>query len=293
MRSRYLPVVGLLLLGATEALAQQSPPQVLMITREQFKPGNMAAHNRDIPAFYALFEKAGVGAYRLGLVPFSGDQNHLLYIEAYASFAEMEATGKKMEATFGGSAALQKEMDALTKRTDSLHDSQSVMIAVRRNELSYRPLTIDAVAKGRFLNYTMTRVNPGRAADYADYVRQTNAAREKANLDEHSTVWQVTSGAPGGTFLTLTWNRSLSEVDEFRKGLDARTKKLNEALGGDVVVKQRQKMFSEIVALTGQTATTVYAVNREISRPSPEFVTADAFWKPKPKLMAQLEPAKK
>lgn len=290
MRSRCLPVVGLLLLGATEALAQQSPPQVLMITREQFKPGNMTAHNRDIPAFYALFEKAGVGAYRLGLVPFSGDQNHLLYIEAYPSFAEMEATGKKMEATFGGSAALQKEMDALTKRTDSLHDSQSVMIVVRRNELSYRPLTVDAVAKGRFLNYAMTRVNPGRAADYADYVRQTNAAREKANLDEHSTVWQVTSGAPTGTFLTFTWNRSLSEVDEFRKGLDARTKKLNEALGGEVVVKQRQKMLSEIVA---QGATTVYAVNREISRPSPEFVTADAFWKPKLKQMAQLEPAKK
>jgi len=290
MRSRCLPVVGLLLLGATEALAQQSPPQVLMITREQFKPGNMTAHNRDIPAFYALFEKAGVGAYRLGLVPFSGDQNHLLYIEAYPSFAEMEATGKKMEATFGGSAALQKEMDALTKRTDSLHDSQSVMIVVRRNELSYRPLTIDAIAKGRFLNYAMTRVNTGRATDYADYVRQTNAAREKANLDEHSTVWQVTSGAPTGTFLTFSWNRSLSEVDEFRKGLDARTKKLNEALGGDVVVKQRQKMLSEIVA---QGATTVYAVNREISRPSPEFVTADAFWKPKPKQMAQLEPAKK
>jgi len=287
---RDLPVVGLLLLGGTEALAQQSPPQVLMITREQFRPGNMAAHNKDIPAFYALFDRAGVGSSRVGLVPFSGDQNHLLYIEAYTNFAEMEATGKKMEDVFGGSAALQKEMDALTKRTDSLHDSQSVMIAVRRNELSYRPLTVDAIAKGRFLNYSMTRVNPGRATDYADYVRQTNAAREKANLDEHSTVWQVTSGAPTGTFLTFTWNRSLAEVDESRKGADARTKKMNEALGGDVVVKQRQKMISEIVA---QGATTVYAVNREISRPSPEFVAADPFWKPKPKLMAQLEPAKK
>jgi len=291
MRSRYLPVVSLLLLGGSEALAQQSPPQVLMITREQFKPGNMAAHNKDIPTFYALFDKAGVGASRLGLVPFSGDQNHLVYIEAYSNFADMEATGKKMEDVFGGSAVLQREMDALTKRTDSLHDSQSVMIAVRRNELSYRPLTIDAIAKGRFLNYTMTRVNTGRGPDYADYVRQTNAAREKAGLDEHSTVWSVTSGAPTGTFLTFTWNRSLGEVDEFRKSLDARTKKLNEALGGDVVVKQRQKLLSEIVA---QSATTVYAVNRGISRPSPEFVTADPiFWKPKQKQMALLEPAKK
>lgn len=288
----YVPSLGLLILCGAQAFAQQSPPQVLMITREQFRPGNMAGHNKYIPAFYALFEKAKVGAYRLGLVPFSGDQNHLLYIEAYQTFAEMEATGKKMEATFGGSPALQAEMDGLTKLTDSLHDSQSVMIAIRRTDLSYRPLMTDAVAKQRFLNYSVTRVNPGHAADSAEYVRQTNAAREKANLDEHSTVWQVTSGAPGGTFLTFTWNRSLAEVDELRKGLDARTKKLNEALGGEVVVRQRQKAFSEIVALTAQPATIVYAVNRAISRPSPEFVTADPdFWKPKE--MPKKEPAKK
>lgn len=291
MRSRYLPVVGLLLLGGSEALAQQSPPQVLMITREQFKPGNMTAHNRDIPAFYALFDKAGVGASRLGLVPFSGDQNHLLYIEAYPSFAEMEATGKKMEDVFGGSAALQKEMDVLTKRTDSLHDSQSVMIVVRRNELSYRPLAVDGVAKSRFVNLTVTRVNPGRGPDYAEYTRQTNAAREKAGLDEHTTVWSVTSGAPTGTFLVFTFSRSLSDADAFRKGMDARTQKLNEALGGEAVVKQRQKLFSEIVA---QSATTLYAFNRGISRPSPEFVMADpTYWRSKLKQMAQLEPAKK
>ena len=32
--------------------------------------------------------------------------------------------------------------------------------------------------------------------------------REKAGLDEHSTVWQVSSGAATGTFLTFTWYRS-------------------------------------------------------------------------------------
>jgi hypothetical protein len=291
MRSRYLPFVGLLLLGGSEALAQQAPPQVLRITREQFKPGNMAAHNKDIPAFYALFERAGVGASRVGLIPFSGDQNHLVYIEAYPSFAEMEASGRKMEDVFGGSAVLQKEMDVLTKRSDSLHESQSVMIVVRRNDLGYRPLTIDAIAKGRFLNYTMTRVNTGRGPDYTEYVKQMNAAREKAGLDEHSTVWQVSSGAATGTFLTFTWYRSLSEFDGLRSGMDARTQKLNEALGGEAVVKQRQKLLSEIVA---QSATTVYAVNREISRPSPEFLTADpTFWKPKQKQLALLAPASK
>ena len=288
MRSRYLPIAGLLLLGAGEALAQQSPPQILMITREQFKPGNMAAHNKDIPAFYALYEKANVGASRLGLVPFSGDQNHLLYVEGYASFAEMETTATKMEDGFG--TALQKELDVLTKRTDSLHESQSVMIAVRRNELSYRPLPVGDVAKSRFVSITVTRVNPGRGPEYADYVKQTNAAREKAGLDEHSTVWSVNSGAATGTFLVFTFNRSLSESDTLRTGMDARTKKLAEALGGEAVAKQRQKLLSEIVA---QSNTTLYSFNRGISRPSPEFVAADpTFWKPGQKL-AQLQPSAK
>jgi hypothetical protein len=55
-------VLGLLLLCSTEALAQQDagPPPVLVLTRESFKPGHMAAHNRHIPAFHALFEKAKV-----------------------------------------------------------------------------------------------------------------------------------------------------------------------------------------------------------------------------------------
>ena len=138
---------------------------------------------------------------------------------------------------------------------------------------------------------TVTRVNPGRGPEYADYLKQTNAAREKAGLDEHSTVWSVTSGAQAGTFLVFTFNRSLGESDALRTGMDARTQKLNEALGGEAIVKQRQKLYSEVVA---QSTTTLYAFNRGISRPSPEFVAADpAFWKSSQKQLAQLEPAKK
>ncbi len=287
MRSRCLPLLSLLLFAGADALAQQSPVQVLLITREQFTPGNMAGHNRQVPAFWALFDKAKVGAPRLGLVPFSGDQNNILYLEGYQSFAEVEATRKKGDETFAGSPALQAELDALTKQNDPTHDSQTVMVAVRRTDLSYRPLMVDGVAKARYLNLTTTRVNIGRGPAYADYVKQTNAAREKANLDEHTTVWQVTSGAPAATYLSFVWNRSLAEVDDARRGAEARTRKLDEALGGPMVVQQRQKAISEIVA---QTATTVYAVNRGISRPSPEFVTADPdFWKP----IAKKEPMAK
>jgi hypothetical protein len=284
-------VLCLLLLWSTEALGQQDagPPPVLVLTRESFKPGHMAAHNRHIPAFHALFEKAKVGNYRLGLVPIAGDQNHLLYLEGYPSWAEVETTARKMEETLGGSPALQAEMDALTAKTDTLHDSQTAWMAIFRGDLSYRPNTRERTGQARYFTVTTTRVNIGRATDYADYVKQTNAARVKADLDEHTAVYQVLTGAPAGTFLTLSTARSLSEIDDAVRDNAARTRKLTEALGGEVVVKQRQNAIGEIVA---QTATATYSIDRALSRPRPEFVTADPeFWKPK--AAPKKEPARK
>lgn len=281
-------VLGLVLLCSTAAFAQEPnapPPGILVVTREQFKPGNMATHNKQIPAFYALFDKANVGAARLGLVPISGDLNHLLYLEGYPAAAEMEATRKKMGDVMGGSPALQAELDALMSKSASLHESQTVMLATLRSDLSYHPNTREQTGRARYFNVTVLRVNVGRGAEWADYTKQTNAAREKAGLDEHTVVYGVNSGAPAGTFLILSTMRSLSEIDDAAKGGDARTKKMRDALGGDSVVAERRKTNSELVA---QAVTTLYSIDRATSRPRPEFVAADPdFWKPKemPKAM--------
>ena len=175
-------------------------------------------------------------------------------------------------------------MNALAQKNDRLHESQTVWVARLRSDLSYRPNTREMTGKARYFSVTTLRANIGRGSDLADYLKQTNAAREKANLDEHASVYQVTSGAPGGTFVILSTSRSLAEADEAIKGMDARDKKMEEALGGNIVVKQRQKTVADILS---QITTTLYRVNRTLSRPRPEFVTADPdFWKP-------VEPAKK
>ncbi len=275
-------VLGLVLLCSPVAFAQEPnapPPGILVVTREQFKPGNMATHNKLIPAFYALYEKAKVGAPRLGLAPLSGDQNHLLYLEGYPSAADMEATAKKMDDVMGGSPALQAELTALDAKSVSLHESQTVMIGRFAADLSYHPNTREQTGRARYFNVTVLRVNAGRGADWADYTKQTNAAREKAGLDEHTMIYSVTSGAPAGTFLVLSTMHSLSEADDGAKGAAARAKKMSDALGGELVVAARRKTNSELVA---QAVTTLYSIDRGTSRPRPEFVTADPdFWKPK------------
>ena len=281
MRQNHV-VFSLLLLCGTSAFAQEPnapPPGMLVVTREQFRPGNMAPHNKQLPAFYALFDKANVGAARLGLLPVSGDQNHLLYLEGYPSAMDMEATRKKMGEVMGGSPALQAEFDALTAKNASLHDSQTVMLATFRSDLSYHPNTREQTGRARYFNVTVLRVNIGRGVDWADYTKQTNAAREKAGLDEHTAVYAVGSGAPAGTFLILSTMRSLSEIDDAAKGGAARAQKMTAALGGESVVAARRKTNSELVA---QVTTTLYAIDRGTSRPRPEFVAADPdFWKPK------------
>lgn len=276
-------LLGVLSLSAAGAAAQEpppGPPPVLVISREEIKPGSMGAHEKQVGSYMALFNRANVGGYRIGLAPISGDDNQVLYLEGYASFAELEATRKKSDETFSASPALQAELDGLEARTGPMHSSQKTALAVFREDLSYRPLKMDEVAKARYFNVTVTHAKVGRGVDYTAYTKQFNAAREKAKLDEHSAVYQVLSGAPPGTFVTFTVNRSLTEWDTFTKNIQARNKTIDEALGGDVVAAQRRDMAEQIIA---ESKSSLYAVNPKISRPSPQFAGYDpGFWSPKP-----------
>ncbi len=103
--------------------------------------------------------------------------------------------------------------------------------------------------------------------------------REKANIDTHSVVYQIATGAGNNTFLIFSANRSLAEWDDLNAKAPERQKAIDAALGGDEVVKQRRMLISEIVA---DTYDTLYAMTPTISRPSPQIAAADPdFWTPK------------
>ncbi len=263
--------------AAQEPLA--GPPPVLSIMQEEIKPGSLGSHEKQVAYYLALFNRANVGGQRLGLVPLSGDDNQVVYLEGYPSFADLEATRKKFDETFAASPTLQAELDALDRQTGPMHATQKTMLAVYRPDLSYKPLGLEAVAKSRYFSVGTNRIKAGRAADYEEWVKQFNRAREKANLDEHTAVYQVISGAPFGTFMTFVAYRSLTQWDEFGRNLQARNKAIDEALGSDVVVKQRRELAEAIFA---DSRSSLYAFNPKISRPSTQFAAADPdFWSPK------------
>jgi hypothetical protein len=282
MKDAKVVAVLAALASLSSPLAAQEPiaaPPVMRITVEDIKPGSMGAHERSVGSYMAFFNRAQVPQPRIGMVPVAGDQNQVVYLEGFPSFEALEAADNKLAATISGSPALAAEMESLEKSGGPLHSSQRTMIAVLRSDLSYRPLSVSAVGKSRFFGVTTIRLKVGRASDYESYVKQTNRAREKAGLAESSAVYQVTSGAPIGTFMTFTANRSLAEMDAARAGMAARNKAVDEALGGEEVVRQRRATIEEIV-LDGRTA--LYALNPRLGTPVAQIASADPeFWTPK------------
>jgi len=276
-------VVTLAALGslAFPAYAQEPSPMpgVLRIIVEDIKPGSMGAHEKSVASYLAFFSRAQVPMPRLGMVPVSGDQNQVVYLERFSSFEALEASDKKLDTTLAGSPALQAEMEALDRNGGPLHSSQRTMIAVSRPDLSYRPLSPEVVGKSRYVSMTTIRTKLGHGTDYEGYVKQTNRAREKANLDEHTSVFQVVSGAPAGTFVSFAANRSLAEMDTVRAGMSARNKAIDEALGGEEVVRQRRETIEASVM---DVRSALYAFNPRLGTPVAQVASADPdFWTPK------------
>jgi hypothetical protein len=268
-------------LSATAALAQEAgPPKVIALSREEIKPGRGAAHARSAASFVAAANKANAPLHRIALVPISGDDNAVVYLQAFGSFADVEASYKQMQETVAANAAFKAELDRLDREEVDQHASQRTAYYTLRADLSYEPRTADQTAKARFMSVTTTRIKPGRAPDYVDYIKSLNVARKKAGVDAHTAVYQVATGAANGTFLVFSSLRSLSDLDDMRERTEQSQKALDDALGGAEVVRQRRLLISEIVA---DGFNTIYAMEPSLSRPTAQIAAADPdFWNPKP-----------
>jgi hypothetical protein len=289
---RRLCILGTLMLSASAVLAQDAgPPKVIAVAREEIKPGRGTAHAKSAASFVAAVNRANAPIRRIALTPISGDENVLVYVQGFGSFADVEAAHKQMEETIAANAAFKAELDRLDREEADQHTSQRTALYTLRSDLSYHPRSGEETGRARFVSIGTIRIKLGRIPDYVEYTKALNAAREKANVDVHTAVYQVSSGASAGTFLTFTSLRSLSDIDDNRQKMEQSQKGLDEALGGAEVVKQRRMLLSEIVA---DAYTTLYAMEPSLSRPPALIAAADPdFWNPKPAAATKALAAKK
>jgi hypothetical protein len=282
--SRTTIALGIALTGLAAAVGAQSPdhsgpPPVLAITREEIKPGRMAAHEKLNAAFVAAVSRTPSRSQWLGLVPVSGDENTTLFISAFGNFAEAESQ-RKADEEQSSNAVFKAEMEALDKQGADLHATQRTTFARYRPDLSFHPGTMEEVAQSRYFGITTVRVKYNRIPDYVEYVKTVNAAREKAGLPIKLAVYQVTSGGQYGTFLSFRPLKSLKTWDDDYAATAAMEKAMTEAYGGEEAARKVRLQGGDIVMVADNA---VYAMNPKISRPSPEFAKYDvAFWTPKP-----------
>lgn len=288
MKKSLLLVLALVLLSAfTPAFAQDppSPPKVLLIVREEIKPGMMGTHARHSADFAGIFNQLQTPNHRIALVPVAGNENEVVYINAGDSFAQIESitktTDKKLE---GANGTMRVRLDALDKEAPAMHAAMRDMLAIYRPELSFNPGVV--LPQMRYFAITTTRVRPGFDAAYHEYVQKLiNVARQKAKVDNlHVAIFQVVSGAPGGTYMAFRPMKSLAEMDE------QIPMKVRAAMTDDQR-KDADKAVREAI-LSSETST--YAFAPGMSYVDKGFAAADpGFWTPKPQMAMKPKPRKR
>ena len=244
------------------------PAPVLEIIREAIKEGRSAAHEKVEADYAAAFRKVNFPAHYVGLATMSGT-NEVWFIQPTPSFAVAEEWDKA-----GDKEPLKTTLGMLDARDGELRSSSRTMWAVYRPDISYRPEKFNH-AKVRYVDVGTFRVKLGHGADFAAAAKLVFGGYEKANVDDCILAYQVTAGAPSGTYLFFSVMDSLKSLDD----APAHSQAMRQALGQDTY-SQLMKTEGDVIASIEDT---LLEVRPGMSYATQDMIDADpAFWKPKP-----------
>ncbi len=275
-RVSQLIAASLAFAGASVVLAQSpEPTNLIRIIREDIKPGRGGAHEKTEMAYVRAFSKSKYPNY-LALASVSGP-SQVWFLERYDSWAAMGEAFQIAE-----TEPLKSTLDQLDVQDGEQRTGERNLIATYQKDLSYLP-TPSNLLKVRFITVNTVRIRPGHGEDFAEMRKLLNAAFTKSDNKQRRVVYQVSSGAPAGTYLILSGMESLKAMDPAPGAMG-----MAAAFGADSLARY-QKLQSEVI-ISAESA--LFAVNPKMSYPAKEFITADPnFWTPKPK-QAAAAPAK-
>jgi hypothetical protein len=179
----------------------------------------------------------------------------------------------KAVAVWGQLFAAHPELARMQQQIKSLLANERTIIAVRRDDLGFRPQSID-LSKARFLRILEVRLHPGHESEFVEAFKVLGDAYEKIKADTPWIVYQVNVGMPSPTFLVFVPMRALRQNDDL---LNWR-KSLREAEGEEVA------HYMEQIARDGYASTesNLYVISPEMSHVTKDFADGDPeFWSPK------------
>jgi len=263
----------LVLLTVVESRAQEGPPKVLSIFREDIKAGRGAGHENLETGYVQALRKAKWPVYSLAMTSAVGGSD-AWFVTAYPSFA---ALAKDRDDTQKNSV-MTAEYDRLDAKDAEYRTGQRSFLCVLNEEMSFGgPVDISQM---RYFSVNTVRVRPGHDQEYLEARKLLVEAVKKANPNARSAFYAVTAGLPSGTYLVFTPRKSLAELDPN----PAMGKAVQDALGEENI-KKRQKLLSDAVI---SSETTIYAFSPKMSYVPKEWAkTGGDFWTPKPPPVAK------
>ena len=268
MTTKFRSFVFATILFAPALLAaqQMTSPKWITVGREVVKPGKDAAHAKHEAAWARANEAAKIPAATLAMVAMSGP-NEAWWLTGFESAEAIQKYNETIDATPALAAVSAKyyppEADYLANTFQ--------MIARYRDDLSYT--TGSPMTALRYMLVSRIGVKLGHNAEFVEARKMIKAAHEKAKATDGYAVYQVTAGAPAGTFLVFAGKQSMADLDANPHG-DAYTA----ALGG---TDGEKKLNDMLMSYEGSSDTNLFRLSPSMSILNKQWWDADTYWKPK------------
>jgi hypothetical protein len=255
------------------------PPNMVVLVHQEYRFDKQSERQKLEVAVARACEHLDVPNDWIDLESVSGP-TEALFFDPFDSFEHMDTAVADWPRIYAAHPELARSQEELR----SLVASERTIIAVRRDDLGYRPQSID-FSKARYMRVLEVRLNPGHERDFAEAFRILGAAYEKIKANTPWVVYQVNVGMPSPAFLVFMPLRELKQNDDL---LNWR-KDLREAEGEDAV-HQTEQIAREAYA---GTESNLYVISPNMSHVSKDFADGDpAFWSPKSSATAKRAPSK-
>lgn len=271
MRNRsYFMIAALLLaifpiISAAQKEEAGGVPKVLLIVREEIKTGKMGPHSREANGTVNIWAKAKSPHHRLAMVPVAGNENEVLYLWPFDSYADLEKSYEDLDKI---GTTMKADFDRIANPGDDYHSSQRDSIAVYRPDLSYNPTA--RIPDMRYFRWQVIRTKPGKDAEFEESQRMLKAAHEKAKIDESMYIYKMAGGGMIDVYVRIIPWKSLEGMGTIPHG-----KAYWEAMGDDNRKKMDALDFDSI--LTDEVY--VYAFAPQLSYLPADFVAVNpTFW---------------
>jgi len=245
-----------------------TPPKLLLLVHQEFRSGKTNERRKIEVAISRVCDQLAVPNSWIDLESISGSPE-ALFFDPFDSFEQLDTAF----AEWGRIFRTRPELARMQEELQAFIVAERTIIAVRRDDLGYRPQSID-FSKARFMRVLEVRLNPGHEGDFVEAFRTLSHAYETIKANTPWVVYQVNVGMPSPNFIVFLPMRALKQNDDL---LDWR-RSLREVEGEEAA--QRSDQIAREAYLS--TESNLYALSPETSHVSKELADGDPeFWSAK------------